>query len=174
MLDHLVIAGKKIEKCHTDTGIPRPYPRPWRVEFGSRILYPGEYGSGSGSKFHYKSTGLGPENILIVLTMIAARPFSYGAIDSLAIGLHRRLGWCLIVRPPRDSNPRRFDGFIALPAFFLDIEDLEESSDEEELLEVCMMPYFAQVMKVVSNGENDEMERKRSENDKNEPDDTKE
>ncbi|KAI5671626.1 hypothetical protein M9H77_11990 [Catharanthus roseus] len=49
--------GNKIEKCHTGTGIPVPYPGPWRVGSGSRILYPGGYGSGSGSKFHYKGTG---------------------------------------------------------------------------------------------------------------------
>ncbi|KAI5662224.1 hypothetical protein M9H77_21547 [Catharanthus roseus] len=51
--------GNKIEKCHTGTGIPVPYPGPWRVGSGSRILYPGGYGSGSGSKFHYKGTGPG-------------------------------------------------------------------------------------------------------------------
>ncbi|KAI5648976.1 hypothetical protein M9H77_34981 [Catharanthus roseus] len=47
------------KKCHTGTGIPVPYPGPWRVGSGSRILYPGGYGSGSGSKFHYKGTGPG-------------------------------------------------------------------------------------------------------------------
>ncbi|KAI5671738.1 hypothetical protein M9H77_12102 [Catharanthus roseus] len=52
------LAGKKIEKYHTGTGIPRPYPGPWRVGSGSKILYPGGYRSGSGSKFNYKGTGL--------------------------------------------------------------------------------------------------------------------
>ncbi|KAI5677553.1 hypothetical protein M9H77_08503 [Catharanthus roseus] len=50
---------EKIEKYHTGTGIPIPYPRPWRVGSGSKILYPGGYGSGSGSKFNYEGTGLG-------------------------------------------------------------------------------------------------------------------
>ncbi|KAI5667796.1 hypothetical protein M9H77_17649 [Catharanthus roseus] len=53
------LAGKKIEKYHMGTGIPRPYPGPWRVGSESRILYPGGYGSGFGSKFNYKGTSLG-------------------------------------------------------------------------------------------------------------------
>ncbi|KAI5667568.1 hypothetical protein M9H77_17421 [Catharanthus roseus] len=55
----LALQGNKIEKCHTGTGIPVPYPGPWRVRSGSKIVYPGGYGSGSGSgsKFHYKGTG---------------------------------------------------------------------------------------------------------------------
>ncbi|KAI5656947.1 hypothetical protein M9H77_25740 [Catharanthus roseus] len=48
-------AGKK--KYHTGTSIPKPYPGPWRVESGSRNFIPGGYGSGSGSKFHYKGIG---------------------------------------------------------------------------------------------------------------------
>ncbi|KAI5660230.1 hypothetical protein M9H77_29023 [Catharanthus roseus] len=47
-------AWEKIEKYHTGTGIPIPYPRPWRVGSRSKILYPGDYGSGSGYKFNYK------------------------------------------------------------------------------------------------------------------------
>ncbi|KAI5648674.1 hypothetical protein M9H77_34679 [Catharanthus roseus] len=58
---YFCLTGKKIEKYHTGTGIPRPYPGPWRVGFGSKILYPGGYESGSGSKFNYKCTGLGLE-----------------------------------------------------------------------------------------------------------------
>ncbi|KAI5657465.1 hypothetical protein M9H77_26258 [Catharanthus roseus] len=50
---------KKIEKCHTGMGIPRPYPGPWRVRSGSRNFIPGGYESGSGSKFRYKSMDLG-------------------------------------------------------------------------------------------------------------------
>ncbi|KAI5676750.1 hypothetical protein M9H77_07700 [Catharanthus roseus] len=50
---------KKIEKYHTGTGIPIPYPGPWRVRSGSKILYPEGYGSRSGSKFNYKGTDLG-------------------------------------------------------------------------------------------------------------------
>ncbi|KAI5682340.1 hypothetical protein M9H77_03568 [Catharanthus roseus] len=41
--------GKKIEKCHTGTGIPRPYPRPWRVGSGSINFIPEGSGSWSGS-----------------------------------------------------------------------------------------------------------------------------
>ncbi|KAI5674278.1 hypothetical protein M9H77_14642 [Catharanthus roseus] len=47
------------EKYYMGTGIPIPYPGPWRVGSGSKILYPGGYGSGSGSKFNYKGTDLG-------------------------------------------------------------------------------------------------------------------
>ncbi|KAI5675981.1 hypothetical protein M9H77_06931 [Catharanthus roseus] len=39
--------------------------------------------------------------------MVAPCPFPYGAIGPLAIGLHCRLGRCLIVRPPRNSYPHR-------------------------------------------------------------------
>ncbi|KAI5671324.1 hypothetical protein M9H77_11688 [Catharanthus roseus] len=45
---------EKIKKCHTGTGIPKPYHGHWRAGFGSRNFIPGGYGSGSGSKFHYK------------------------------------------------------------------------------------------------------------------------
>ncbi|KAI5667789.1 hypothetical protein M9H77_17642 [Catharanthus roseus] len=51
--------GKKIEKCHTGTGIPRPYPGPWKVGSGFKNFIPGGCGSESGSKFHYKSMDLG-------------------------------------------------------------------------------------------------------------------
>ncbi|KAI5659899.1 hypothetical protein M9H77_28692 [Catharanthus roseus] len=59
MLDYTLfiyfcLTGKKIEKCHKGTGIPRPYPRPWRVGSGSINFTPGGYGYGFGSKFHYK------------------------------------------------------------------------------------------------------------------------
>ncbi|KAI5681246.1 hypothetical protein M9H77_02473 [Catharanthus roseus] len=33
-------SGKIIEKCHTGTGIPRPYPGPYRVGSGSRNFIP--------------------------------------------------------------------------------------------------------------------------------------
>lgn len=39
--------------------------------------------------------------------MVARRPFHYGAIDPLAIGLQYCLGYCLIVRPLMNSHPRR-------------------------------------------------------------------
>lgn len=39
--------------------------------------------------------------------MVALRPFPYGAICSLAIGLRCRMGQCLIVRTPCNGNPRR-------------------------------------------------------------------
>ncbi|KAI5681721.1 hypothetical protein M9H77_02949 [Catharanthus roseus] len=41
------------------TGIPKPYPRPWRVRSGSINFIPREYGSGCESMFHYKVLGLG-------------------------------------------------------------------------------------------------------------------
>ncbi|KAI5682458.1 hypothetical protein M9H77_03686 [Catharanthus roseus] len=49
---------KKIEKCHTGMGIPRPYPRPWMVGSGSINFIPKGYGSRSSSMFHYKSLGM--------------------------------------------------------------------------------------------------------------------
>ncbi|KAI5656928.1 hypothetical protein M9H77_25721 [Catharanthus roseus] len=65
--------GKKIEKYHTSTGRPRPYPGPWRVGPGSKILYLGRYGSGSESKFNYKGTGLGYPEGLDPFTAVAAK-----------------------------------------------------------------------------------------------------
>ncbi|KAI5678669.1 hypothetical protein M9H77_09619 [Catharanthus roseus] len=37
------MVGKKIEICHTGTGIPRPYLGPWRVGSVSRNFIPGGY-----------------------------------------------------------------------------------------------------------------------------------
>ncbi|KAI5673989.1 hypothetical protein M9H77_14353 [Catharanthus roseus] len=48
--------GKKIEKCHTSKGIPKLYPRPWRVESKSINFIPREFGFGS--MFHYKGMDL--------------------------------------------------------------------------------------------------------------------
>ncbi|KAI5653072.1 hypothetical protein M9H77_30259 [Catharanthus roseus] len=50
---------KKIEKYHTGTGIPIPYPGPWKVGFESKILFHEGYGSGFGSKFNYKKVAKG-------------------------------------------------------------------------------------------------------------------
>ncbi|KAI5653589.1 hypothetical protein M9H77_30776 [Catharanthus roseus] len=61
-------SGKKIEKYHTGTSIPIPYPGPWRVGSGSKILYPGGCGSESGSKFNYKVRELDP---LVTLKIVA-------------------------------------------------------------------------------------------------------
>ncbi|KAI5683169.1 hypothetical protein M9H77_04397 [Catharanthus roseus] len=49
---------EKIEKCHTGTGIPRPYPRHWRTWFGSIKFIPRGSRFGSGPMFHYKGLGL--------------------------------------------------------------------------------------------------------------------
>lgn len=45
--------------------------------------------------------------VLTSTMMVSPRPFPYGSIGSLEIGLGHCLGWYLIVRPPRDSYPRR-------------------------------------------------------------------
>ncbi|KAI5668436.1 hypothetical protein M9H77_18289 [Catharanthus roseus] len=42
---------KKMEKCHTGTSIPIPYPGPWRVEFGSMNFILEGMGPGLGPSF---------------------------------------------------------------------------------------------------------------------------
>ncbi|KAI5676893.1 hypothetical protein M9H77_07843 [Catharanthus roseus] len=84
---------KEIEKYHTGMGIPRPYPRPWRVGFGSRILYPGGYGFGFGSKFNYKGTGLCLE-------------YPEGLDLKGVAGVWERLGRCLVNELWQNMFPR--------------------------------------------------------------------
>ncbi|KAI5652865.1 hypothetical protein M9H77_30052 [Catharanthus roseus] len=57
--DDDIVERKKIEKCQMGMGIPRPTLDRGGSGLCLEILYPGGYGSGSRSKFHYKGTGLG-------------------------------------------------------------------------------------------------------------------
>ncbi|KAI5666702.1 hypothetical protein M9H77_16555 [Catharanthus roseus] len=50
------------------TGIPKPYPRPWRVGSGSINFIPRWYGSGF--MFHYKDLGLGLGQVLTITSYV--------------------------------------------------------------------------------------------------------
>ncbi|KAI5654359.1 hypothetical protein M9H77_31546 [Catharanthus roseus] len=48
---YFCLTGKKIEKCHTGTSIPRCYPGPWRVGLGPEFYTLDGMGSGLGPSF---------------------------------------------------------------------------------------------------------------------------
>ncbi|KAI5683165.1 hypothetical protein M9H77_04393 [Catharanthus roseus] len=143
------IAGKKIEKCHTGTTIPRPYPRPWRVGSRSINFIPKGYGSEFGSIFHYKGLSLGlgvPRGSGPVYTSKENQDRIRSALDMQNTGIRLHFKWIATKEKKTKSTKSSlrlmfFEKFIALWILWLKTFLTRDNANDDMFLLMCLCEF---------------------------------